>query len=114
MTPEQWRQFAATWERAGKALEDIERRELKNWKYDARVVDALLERGANAPYVEEEPNGLVEMQRLFMKMARRQGLLPDIAREEEAPYGAAPAKPRAKKKNTSKPRARKKHTPKPR
>ena len=55
-------------------------------------MDALLDIGANAPFEEEEPNGLVEMQRWFMKLALKQGLLPASAvREEPAPYGALPS-----------------------
>lgn len=85
MTPTQWRQFAFRWQRAGKALDSVHREELMHWKYDWRLVDALLDIGAKAPRKEEEPNGLVEMQRGFMKFARKQGLLP-AAREGGAVY----------------------------
>jgi hypothetical protein len=89
MTPAQWRRYAAQWARAGGELDRVRREELAHWKYDSRIVDALLEIGANSPRKEEEPNGLVEMQRWFMKLARKQGLLPAKVRETPAPYGAA-------------------------
>ena len=69
MTAEHWQQYAAQWKRAGPELARIRREELANWTYDWMLVDSLLEIGANSPRKEEEPNGLVEMQRLFMKAA---------------------------------------------
>ncbi len=87
MTPEQWKAYAAQWQKAGPELERIRRDELANSTYNARAVDALLEIGANMPHKEEQPNGLVEMQRLFMKMARQQGLLPVEGNEENPSYG---------------------------
>ena len=87
MTPAQWRQYAAQWQRASPELERVHREELAHWKYDARIVDALLDIGAKSPRKEEEPNGLVEMQKWFMKFARKQGLLPVVVREESVPYG---------------------------
>ena len=86
MTPGQWRQYAERWKQAGPELERVRREELRNLKYDWRVVDALLEIGANSPRREDEPNGLVEMQRLFMKAARRQGRLPYAVRETAGGY----------------------------
>lgn len=53
---------------------------------NARAIDALLEIGASLPHKEENPNGLVEMQRWFMKMARQQGLLPTEVHEEDTSY----------------------------
>ena len=88
MTPSQWRQYASQWRRAGRALDTVHREELAQWKYDWRVVDALLEIGDRSPHKEEEPNGLVEMQRWFMKFARKRGLLPAV-REEPVSYGGA-------------------------
>lgn len=87
MTPEQWKAYAAQWRKAAPELERIHRAELANSVYNARAVDALLKIGAGIPYKEEKPNGLVEMQRLFMKMARRQGLLPSEVNEEPLSYG---------------------------
>jgi len=81
MTPAQWRQYADQWKQAGPELDRVRREELKNWKYDWRIVDALLEIGAKSPHKEDEPNGLVEMQRWFMKAARKQGRLPYVVRE---------------------------------
>lgn len=88
MTSAQWRQYAEQWERAGPTLEKVHREELAKWKYDSRVVDALLDIGAKSPYKEEEPNGLVEMQKQFMKIARRMGQRPSAVREEQAQYGS--------------------------
>jgi|GEM_PF-504408 len=87
MTSEQWRAYAAQWRKAAPELERIRRAELANSTYNARAVDALLKIGVGVPHKEEEPNGLVELQRLFMKIARQQGLLPVGAREDDAPYG---------------------------
>ena len=86
MTPEQWRQYAERWRQAGPELERVRREELKNLKYDGRIVDALLEIGANSPRRDVEPNGLVEIQRLFMKAARQQGRLPYAVRETPGGY----------------------------
>jgi predicted Rossmann fold nucleotide-binding protein DprA/Smf involved in DNA uptake len=86
MTPAQWRQYADQWKQAGPELDRVRREELKNWKYDWRIVDALLEIGAKSPHKEDEPNGLVEMQRLFMKAARKQGRLPYTMRETPGGY----------------------------
>ena len=90
MTPAQWRQYAAQWQCAAPELERIRREELTNWKYDAAIVDALLDIGAKSPRKEEEPNGLVEMQKWFMKFARMQGLLPAV-REDTAGYDSGTA-----------------------
>lgn len=87
MTQEQWKAYAAQWQKAGLELERIRRAELTNAPYNARAVDALLEIGASLPHKEENPNGLVEMQRLFLKMARQQGLLPDNAHAEDTSHG---------------------------
>jgi hypothetical protein len=65
---------------------------LANLTYNARAVDALLQIGAGLPFKEESPNGLAELQRLFMKIARRQGLLPAEVREADASYGAKQSK----------------------
>ena len=76
MTREQWQQYAAQWKRAAPELDRIRREELANWKYDARIVSALLEIGAKMPYNEKTPSGLMILQQGFMKLAVKQGLLP--------------------------------------
>ncbi len=63
------------WKRAAPALQQARDEELENTAYDWTTVDALLDIGAKAPRREDEPNGLVEMQKRFMKLARKQGLL---------------------------------------
>jgi hypothetical protein len=77
------------WKRAAPALQQARDEELRTTPYDWITVDALLDIGAKTPFKEEDPNGLVEMQRWFMKAARKQGLLPAVVREESAAYGAA-------------------------
>ncbi len=89
MTQAQWKQFGEQWMRAAPELERIRRRELKNWNYDPTVVDALLDIGANSPKTEPEYSGLVEMQKWFMKAARRKGLLPTTVRETSGTYTVA-------------------------
>lgn len=86
MTPEQWRQYADQWKKTGAELERIRRAELANREYDLSTIESLLDLGARAPRREEHPNGLVEMQKVFMAYARRQGLLPDVVREEGTKY----------------------------
>jgi hypothetical protein len=56
--------------------------ELRGAPYDWTAVDALLEIGSRASPAENDSSGLVEMQRLFMELARKQGLLPAAVREE--------------------------------
>ncbi len=87
LTREQQKSVIQQWKRAAPALARVRREELAAWKYDATVVDALLDIGAKAPLKEEEPSGLVEMQKWFMKLARKQGLLPAV-REASAGYGS--------------------------
>lgn len=74
------------WKRAAPALAQARDDELRQWRYDPATVDTLLEIGAKSPCGEEEPNGLVEMQRWFMKFARKQGRLPYVVRETPAGY----------------------------
>ncbi len=93
MTPDQWREYAERWKQAGPELERVRREELRNLKYDWRIVDSLLEIGSNSPRREDEPNGLVEMQRLFMKAARKQGKLPYAVRESPGGYDSRRAVP---------------------
>jgi hypothetical protein len=84
-TKEQQKALVAQWKRAAPALARARDEELRNWKYDWRAVDALLEMGVR--FGRAKPaSGLVEMQRLFMKAARQQGLLPAAAHEEPAVY----------------------------
>lgn len=104
LTREQQRAVVLQWKRAAPALARARAEELAHWKYDARIVDALLDIGAKAPRKEEEPNGLVEMQKWFMKLARKQGLLP-VVREVPAVY--APAGKRA----AGTPKSRRKQAP---
>ena len=77
-----WKQQKAVvqqWKKAAPALARARREELAAWRYDAATVDALLDIGAKSPRKEDEPNGMIEMQRQFMELARKQGLLPACA-----------------------------------
>jgi len=82
------------WKRATPALQAARDDELRTASYDWKKVDALLDIGAQAPAKKEGSNGLVEMQKWFMKLARQQGLLPAV-RETAAAYqaGRAPSAP---------------------
>lgn len=84
MTKAHWRQYIEQWKRAGPALERIRREELRELKYEFPVIDALLEIGDRfgKPRLN---SGLVEMQKWFMVLARRQGLVSKTVREEPAP-----------------------------
>ena len=94
-TKDQQRIIVEQWKRATPALQKARDDELRAAPYDWKKVDALLDIGAQAPAKEEESNGLVEMQRWFMKLARKQGLMTTV-REEPAAYhvraSGAPAK----------------------
>ena len=78
LTQEQQKSVVQQWQRAAPALARAREEELAAWQYDATTVDALLDIGAKAPRKEKEPNGLVEMQKWFMIIARKQGLLPAV------------------------------------
>jgi hypothetical protein len=87
-TPEQQKIIVEQWKRAGPELERFRREELRRWVYDWTSVDAVLDMGDRFGR-SRFPRGMIEMQRLFMKAARRQGLLPPATvREKLAPYGA--------------------------
>jgi hypothetical protein len=87
MTKSLWKQYVEQWKRAGPELERIRREELKGLKYDFPAVDSLLEIGDR--FGQSRPtSGLVEMQKWFMMLAERQGLVSGTAREEPAPYGS--------------------------
>ena len=95
LTSEQQKAVVKQWLRAAPALARAREEELANWKYDAAPVDALLDIGAKSPRRKEEPNGLVEMQKWFMKFARIQGLLPvaHAVQENVAQYDGAGVPP---------------------
>ncbi len=86
LTREQQKAVVEQWKRSAPALAKARDDELRQWQYDSKTVDALLEIGAQSPRGEDEPNGLVEMQRWFMKFARQQGLLPTVIREPPGAY----------------------------
>lgn len=73
---EQQRAVVRQWRAAAGRLAATRNRELSAWVYDAATVNALLDIGARSTRHPDEPNGLVEMQRRFLAIARRRGLLP--------------------------------------
>lgn len=93
-TRQQQKAIVEQWKRAAPALQQARDQELQRAPYDWTTVDALLDIGANTPFEEEEPNGLVEMQRWFMKLARKQGLLPGAAVREDAASNRNPPLPK--------------------
>jgi hypothetical protein len=112
LTKEQQRFLVKLWDKTGPELERIRREELANMPYDWRVVDSLLAIGDMMPRKEEEPNGLVEMQKAFMEIARKQGLMPAMVREAPAPYGKSAARTAKSVRGDSKRRSSCGKTPK--
>lgn len=66
------RAYVAHWQRAGRALEAVERRELEEFNPEEHVaeLDALMDMGAQLSR-PETTSGLLEQQRWFMKARRR-------------------------------------------
>lgn len=71
MTKAQWQRFAAQWEKTGKALEHIKRKELENMIYKPADADTLLDIGSRFAF-PRRTNGMVIMQRYFMKWWKKQ------------------------------------------
>lgn len=89
---EQYRAYVEQWRRAGPELERFHAEELRRYGYDPADADAALKLGDAYDGPPRLTSGLVEMQRLFMELARSQGLLPAAAvREDSATYGNAPS-----------------------
>ena len=94
-TKAQIRQYVEQWKRAGPELERFHREELRRYVHDPDMVDSLLQIGDQ--FGQSRPtSGRVEMQKWFMKLARQQGLLPKMAREEPEEYRAKPKKGRSR------------------
>ena len=64
------------WKAAAPELERVRCEELRAYVYDPCAVDAMLEFGLRHAQ-PREGCGLIEMQRFFIRAARRKGLLPD-------------------------------------
>jgi hypothetical protein len=92
MTKAQYRAYAEQWRKTGAELERVHTAELRRRRYDPCDADALLELGDHYQGPPRTTSGLVEMQKWFMKLAEKQGLLPARARvrEEGAGYAANP------------------------
>ncbi len=83
---EQYRAYVEQWRRAGPELERIHAEELRRYHYDPADADTVLEMGDNYDGPPRVTSGLIEMQRLFMKAARKQGRLPYVVRETPNGY----------------------------
>jgi hypothetical protein len=70
LTEEQKKALVMQWKNAASELQKIKDKELSESTYDWRIVDALLEIGANSGK-SLKTSGLIEMQRLFMLMRNR-------------------------------------------
>jgi hypothetical protein len=98
MTKAHWRQWMEQWKRAAPALEEVRRKELRSRGYDFRSADTLLEMG-DLHGRSRPTSGMVEMQRLFLKLARQQGLVPTTVREKPAEYHAGSRAGTSRKKS---------------
>ena len=87
LTRAQQKAIVEQWKRAAPALQRARDEELRESCYDETSVDALLDIGANSPFMERDTNGLVEIQKWFLRAARIQGLMPAAVREEAVSYG---------------------------
>lgn len=85
---EQLRLYAEQWKQTGPELDRIHCEELRAYEYNPRDADALLQLGDSFNGPPRLTSGMDEMQRWFMKLAQKQGLLPLVAKEDEAPYEA--------------------------
>lgn len=97
MTKAHWRQWMEQWKRAAPALEEVRRKELRSRGYDFRSADMLLEMG-DLHGRSRPTSGLVEMQKWFLQLAQKQGLVPTVAREAPARYGTPSTKTTTRKK----------------
>lgn len=90
-TKEQQRALVRIWDTAGPELERIRREELRGKPYCWKDVDTLLDVADHYDGPPRQTSGLVEMQRLFMKAARKQGRLPYAVRETPNGYSVCEA-----------------------
>ncbi len=74
------------WKQAGSELEEIRRQKLRGLPYRFSEVNTLLELSSSHNGPLRTTSGLVEMQRIFMKGARRLNKLPSAVRETQARY----------------------------
>jgi len=65
----QTKKWVKTWQRAGAALDEIKRRELRAYDYDKnrKIIDEMLQWAQDHRKIRLT-SGLVEQQRLFMKI----------------------------------------------
>jgi len=66
-TREQQKAIVKQWTQAGPELAGVRREELKNWQYDWRTVDALLDAGTRGAR-SRNTSGLVELQEWLKKL----------------------------------------------
>ena len=72
----QTEKWVKTWQRAGTALDEIKRRELRAYDYNKnrKIIDEMLQWTHDHRKIRLT-SGLVEQQRLFMKIKNRQAQL---------------------------------------
>ena len=70
-TIEEQKELVRKWEETGRLLEEMRREALRDKPYDWKEVDALLSLGEGVDLPPRTPDGLVEMQRIFMKAHNR-------------------------------------------
>jgi hypothetical protein len=66
------KKWVDAWKRAGKALKDIKRQELRSYNYQENkaVIDGMLQWACDHPKVRLG-SGLVEQQKIFLKIRNR-------------------------------------------
>lgn len=84
---EQYRRFVETWKRTGPELERIRREELRalDTRKEVAGMDALVDIALRHGRPRES-SGLVEMQKWFVELARRQGVVGPAVAETKGTY----------------------------
>lgn len=83
LTPDQQRDVLRGYEKAWEEVDRLRAERLRGMPYNAEEVMALLDLGESYDGPPRFAEGMVEMQRLFMLLAKRLNTLPD-ARDERA------------------------------
>lgn len=67
-TPDEQREYIRKWAETGRILDEMRREKLRGMPYNWEEVDALLEVGDHCGLPSRTTSGMIEMQRLFMKL----------------------------------------------
>lgn len=84
---EQYRAYIEQWRRAGPELERFCAEEMRNYRYNPKDADTLLDLGDHYDGPPRLTSGLIEMQDIFMKSAKKRGLAVDTVRKSGTAYG---------------------------